>query len=90
VLKKVVRLAAGQRRFHNQGLRKYRRKRWTEHAVCVRKKKNACRVFLGILDGKTAIGRPGRGWEMILKRIQRNTIGRRRLASYGYTWDRLL
>jgi len=34
----------------------------------VREKKNACRVFVGILDGKTAIGRAGCGWEDNIKR----------------------
>jgi len=38
-----------------------KRIRWTKRQVCVRKKKNAYRVFVGILDGKTAIGRAGRG-----------------------------
>jgi hypothetical protein len=34
----------------------------------VRKKKNAYRVFVGLLDGKTTNGRAGRGWEVNIKK----------------------
>jgi hypothetical protein len=34
----------------------------------VREKKNAYRVFVGTLDGKTARGRSDRGWEDNIKK----------------------
>lgn len=34
----------------------------------MRKKKKAYRVFVVLLDGKTAIGRAGRGWEDNIKK----------------------
>ena len=34
----------------------------------MREKKNAYKVFVGLLDGKAAIGRAGHGWEDNIKK----------------------
>jgi hypothetical protein len=41
---------------------KSRRVRWAGHVAWIGKKRNACRILVGTVEGKIPLGRPRRRW----------------------------
>jgi hypothetical protein len=72
-------VAGGWRKLHDEKLHnlycspniirmiKSRRRRWAEHVAHMSEKKNAYRVLVGNPEGKTPLGRHGRGSEDNIK-----------------------
>jgi hypothetical protein len=74
-------VAGGWRRLHNEELHnmyaspniirkdKSRMVRWARHVARTRAMRNSYKIFVGKSEGKSPLGRPRRGWKIILKWI---------------------
>jgi hypothetical protein len=52
------------------------RMRWERHVAGMGKKRNACRILMGNLEGKRPLGKPRRRWEFNIKmELKRDRMG---------------
>jgi hypothetical protein len=88
-------MAGGWRKLHNEELHKLysspyiitittsRRIRWAGHVARMRAKRNACRVLVGVPEGKRPLGRSRRRWK------KNNIIDLREIGCCGMDWIHL-